>query len=80
MFRGIALVFVGIGALIDGIFVYGKEPSVFEKTGWAYQNFGQNGVSVGLMLLGAVVFLIGFFVVRYEWKQYKQGKNMSLDI
>lgn len=80
MFRGIILIFLGIGATINGIFVFGKETSAIEKTGWLYQNYGSNGISVGLMLLGMVMFLIGFFMVRSEWRKYKQGKNISLDV
>jgi hypothetical protein len=80
MLRGILLIFLGIGATINGISVFGKEPSDIEKTGWVYQNYGSNGISIGLALLGVVMFLIGFSMVRSEWRLYKQGKNISLDI
>lgn len=72
MFNGIALIFVGIGATINGILVYGKEPSVVEKTGWAYQNLGKNGISICLILLGVISFLIGVFVVKHRWKKIKK--------
>ncbi len=71
---------MGIGATINGIFVFGKEPSAIEKTGWLYQNYGPDGISVGLLFLGIVMFLIGFFLVRCEWRKYKQGKKISLDV
>jgi len=72
MFDGIALIFVGIGATVNGILVYGKEPSVVEKPGWAYQHLGKNGSSICLMLLGVILFLIGVLVVKHQWKKIKK--------
>jgi len=69
---GICLIVVAIGMIIDGIFVYGKEPSEIEKTGWAYEYLGKNGISICLILLGIIAFLIGVFVVRNEAKKLKR--------
>lgn len=73
MFYGIGLIIVGIGSFINGIFVYGKEPSEIEKTGLAYQYLGENGISICLILLGVIAFLIGVFVVRNQWKKIKRN-------
>ncbi|WP_238917579.1 hypothetical protein [Clostridium sp. YIM B02555] len=80
MTRAIFIILVGLGSAIEGIFKYGREPSDTEKTGLTYQYFGSNGVSVGMILLGICSLILGFLIARHEWKNYKNGKSMNLDI
>lgn len=75
MVRGILLVLVGIGAMVDGVWVYGKDPTAIEKTGWAYRSFGPNGVSVGMIVMGIVMALIGGLIVRSEWRALDRSKR-----
>lgn len=72
MVDGICLIVVAVGMIINGIFVYGKEPTEIEKTGWAYGFLGKNGISICLILLGIIALLIGVFVVKNEAKKLKR--------
>lgn len=80
MMRAIMLMIIAVGMIVNGIVIFGKEPTAIEKTGWAYRNLGANGVSEAMLLIGALFLLIGFAVARSEWKKHKQGKEMNMDI
>ena len=79
MMRAILLMMVSLGSVVNGIFVYGQKPTDIEKTGWAYQYLGENGVSEAMIGMGVVFFLFGSLLVRDEWKKYKKGKTMNWD-
>lgn len=74
------LMIIAVGMIVNGLFIFGKEPTATEKTGLAYTYLGANGVSEAMLLIGAFFLLIGFAVARSEWKKHKQGKEMSMDI
>jgi hypothetical protein len=80
MMRAILLMLVAIGMIINGIGVYGKEPTAIEKTGLAYKYLGANGVSEAMLAVGGLFLLSGFLVARHQWKKYKKNRTMEMDV
>ncbi|OYR17424.1 hypothetical protein [Brucella grignonensis] len=67
MIRSVCLLIVGIGALIQGILKLGYPAQAVEKSGWLYQQFGDQGVAVGMIILGVVAFAIGVTMFNNSW-------------
>ncbi|MBB3216837.1 hypothetical protein FHW72_001908 [Ochrobactrum sp. RC6B] len=61
------MLIVGFGALIQGILRLGKPAQTVEKSGWLYQQFGDQGIAVGMIALGAVALLIGAVMFNNTW-------------
>ncbi|WP_353409231.1 hypothetical protein [Brucella sp. NBRC 113783] len=53
------MLIVGFGALIQGVLRLGNPAQAVEKTGWLYQQFGDQGVAIGMIAMGAVALVIG---------------------
>ncbi|MGU3398994.1 hypothetical protein ACLBWS_04505 [Brucellaceae bacterium D45D] len=66
-FRSIALLIVSIGAFVQGFMRLGKPAQAVEKSGWLYQNFGDQGVAYGLMALGVLAFIPGLIWFNQSW-------------
>ncbi|MCK4205166.1 hypothetical protein J3U99_10345 [Brucella pituitosa] len=67
MIRSVCLLIVGIGALIQGILKLGYPAQAVEKSGWLYQQFGDQGVAFGMIILGVVAFIIGAIMFNNSW-------------
>lgn len=67
MIRSVCLLIVGIGALIQGIVRLGQPAQTVEKSGWLYQQFGDQGVAFGMIILGVVAFIIGAIMFNNSW-------------
>lgn len=46
------MLIVGFGALIQGVLRLGNPAQAVEKTGWLYQQFGDQGVAIGMIAMG----------------------------
>ncbi len=58
---------VGFGALIQGLLRLGKPAQAVEKTGWLYQQFGDQGVAIGMITVGAGALTIGAIMFNNTW-------------
>ncbi|MCV9907009.1 hypothetical protein OIV19_05165 [Brucella sp. HL-2] len=74
MIRSVCLLIVGVGALIQGILRLGQPAQIVEKSGWLYQQFGDQGVAVGMMILGVVAFVIGAIMFNNSWIKSIRGR------
>jgi len=61
------MLIVGFGALIQGALRLGNPAQAVEKTGWLYQLFGDQGIAVGMIVLGAVALIIGAVMFNNTW-------------
>ncbi len=61
------MLIVGFGALIQGSLRLGNPSQAVEKSGWLYQQFGDRGVAIGMIVLGAVALGIGVVVFKNTW-------------
>jgi hypothetical protein len=61
MMRWFALTIIGLFALYGAwhLYVTPLAPDAPERTGWLFQQFGQQGVAVGMFLMAIVFILIG---------------------
>ncbi|WP_235889767.1 hypothetical protein [Brucella haematophila] len=67
MVRSIGMLIVGITALVNGILRLGTPAQAIEKSGWLYEQFGDQGVAYGTIVLGVVALLIGAIMFRNSW-------------
>lgn len=67
MIRSVCMLIVGIGAFIQGALRLGQPAQTIEKSGWLYQQFGDQGVAYGMITLGAVAFVIGAIMFNNSW-------------
>ncbi|MFK4821354.1 hypothetical protein ACI0FS_14295 [Ochrobactrum quorumnocens] len=67
MIRSVCLLIVGVGALVQGILRLGQPAQAVEKSGWLYQQFGDQGVAFGMIVLGVVTFVIGAIMFNNSW-------------
>ncbi|KAB2679721.1 MULTISPECIES: hypothetical protein [Brucella] len=61
------MLIVGFGALIQGVLRLGNPAQAVEKTGWLYQQFGDQGVAIGMIAMGAVALIIGAIMFNNTW-------------
>ncbi|ASV83586.1 hypothetical protein CES85_4367 [Ochrobactrum quorumnocens] len=61
------MLIVGVGALVQGILRLGQPAQAVEKSGWLYQQFGDQGVAFGMIVLGVVTFVIGAIMFNNSW-------------
>jgi len=61
--RWFALTVIGFFALYGAwhMHVTPLAPDAPERTGWLFQQFGQQGVAVGMLLMAIVFILVGLF-------------------
>jgi hypothetical protein len=61
LIRWFALTIVGCFALYSAWHIHATPlpPDAPERTGWLFQQFGQQGVALGTLLMGIVFVLIG---------------------
>lgn len=71
------MLIVGFGALIQGILRLGKPAQGVEKSGWLYQLFGDQGVAVGMIVLGVVALLIGVVMFNHTWVRAFNGRKQG---
>ncbi|MEN5277733.1 hypothetical protein ABE527_12365 [Brucella sp. TWI432] len=69
------MLIVGFGALIQGILRLGKPAQTVEKSGWLYQQFGDQGIAVGMIALGAVALLIRAVMFNNTWVRAIGGRK-----
>ncbi|MGU3577253.1 hypothetical protein ACLBWZ_17220 [Brucellaceae bacterium C25G] len=67
MIRSIILLFIGTGTFIQGVMRLGKPAQAVEQTGWLFQQFGDQGVALGMMGLGIITFMIGAIMFNNTW-------------
>lgn len=67
MIRSVLLLIVGIGAFFQGLTRIGKPAQDVEKSGWLYQQFGDQGIAYGMMALGLVALVIGAIMFNNSW-------------
>ncbi len=72
MIRSVCMLIVGFGALIQGSLRLGNPSQAVEKSGWLYQQFGDQGVAIGMIVLGAAALGIG--VVVFKTRGFVQSK------
>ena len=71
------MLIVGFGALIQGILRLGKPAQTVEKSGWLYQQFGDQGIAVGMIALGAVALLIGAVMFNNTWVRAIKSRKQN---
>ena len=64
--RWFALTVIGLFALYGAwhMHVTPLAPDAPERTGWLFQQFGQQGVAVGMLLMAIVFILVGLIGLR----------------
>ena len=67
MIRSVLLLIVGVGAFFQGLMRIGQPAQDVEKSGWLYQQFGDQGIAYGMMALGLVALVIGAIMFNNSW-------------
>lgn len=67
MVRSICMLIVGFGALIQGLLRLGKPAQQVEKSGWLYQQFGDQGLAWGMIAIGIIALIVGAFMFNSTW-------------
>lgn len=67
MIRSVLFLIVGVGAFFQGLMRIGQPAQDVEKSGWLYQQFGDQGIAYGMMALGLVALVIGAFMFNNTW-------------
>ncbi|NKX16648.1 hypothetical protein HGG75_17525 [Ochrobactrum pseudogrignonense] len=76
MIRSVLLLIVGVGALVQG-FCAGKPAQAVERTGWLYQQFGDQGVAYGMMAIGLVALVVGVILFNNTWVRAIRERRKS---
>lgn len=76
MIRSVLLLIVGVGALVQGI-LPGKPAQAVERTGWLYQQFGDQGVAYGMMAIGLVALVVGVILFNNTWVRAIRERRKS---
>nr|WP_278388401.1 hypothetical protein [Brucella intermedia] len=61
------MLIVGFGALIQGVLRLGNPAQAVERAGWLYQQFGDQGVAIGMIVLGGIALVIGAIMFNNTW-------------
>ncbi|ANG97372.1 hypothetical protein A8A54_13360 [Brucella pseudogrignonensis] len=77
MIRSVLLLIVGVGALVQGILRLGKPAQAVERTGWLYQQFGDQGVAYGTMAIGLVALVVGVIMFNNTWVRAIRERRKS---
>lgn len=67
MIRSVLLLIVGFGALLQGLMRVGKPAQTIEKSGWLYQQFGDQGIAYGMIIIGLIALLAGAIMFKNSW-------------
>lgn len=78
MIRRILLILVGLGALAQGIAQLGRSASVEEQTGWLYQTFGDQGIGIGMIIMGSIFTLLGVLLTLRAVAKARTSQASSL--
>jgi hypothetical protein len=78
MWRWFALSVIGLFALYGAwhFYVTPLDPNAPERSGWLFQQFGQQGIAVGMLLMAIVFTLIGV-VGMLRWTRRFSGSVVS---
>jgi hypothetical protein len=78
MWRWFALTVIGLFALYGAwnFYVTALDPNAPERSGWLFQQFGQQGIAVGMLLMAIVFTLIGV-VGMLRWTRRFSGSVVS---
>lgn len=67
MIRSVLLLIIGFGALLQGFMRIGKPAQAVEKSGWLYQQFGDQGIAYGMIMIGLIALLVGAIMFNSSW-------------
>lgn len=81
--RGLALMVVGAAALLLGASRWDQPARAEERTGWLYQQFGDQGVVLGTLAMGLMFLVLGLILTvragrRLRHYRHTQGKEANM--